>query len=237
VGGFVNRLNEMDLLDTVAGIDGAGLPQVGLFVIAGTAGVGKTSLAIHWAHRIHQRFPDGQLCVNLRGYDPGTPLTADAVLDRFLRALEVGPTAIPADVEAKAALYRTLLADRRALILLDNAATAAQVRPLLPGSPGCLVLVTSRNRLSGLGVRDGARRLTLDLFRIRCCRPAPRPDRQLPRSRSAGRTRGTGPAVRSTAVGAADRGRTGGQPPQDATGRPHPGPARRVSVMGRAQRR
>jgi hypothetical protein len=164
VGEFVNRLPELDLLDSILGADGNGPPQVGLFVIAGTAGVGKTSLAIHWAHRVHHRFPDGQLCVNLRGYDPGTPLTAETVLDRFLRALDVTPKAIPSDVEARAALYRTLLADRRALILLDNAATVGQVRPLLPGSPGSLVLVTSRNRLSGLGVRDGARRLTLDLL-------------------------------------------------------------------------
>jgi tetratricopeptide (TPR) repeat protein len=163
VGGFVNRLTEVDLLDTILDTEG-GPPEVGLFVIAGTAGVGKTSLAIHWAHRVHHRFPDGQLCVNLRGYDPGTPLTAETVLDRFLRALDVIPKAIPTDVDARAALYRTLLADRRALILLDNAATVGQVRPLLPGSSGCLVLVTSRNRLSGLGIRDGARRLTLDLL-------------------------------------------------------------------------
>jgi hypothetical protein len=164
VGGFVNRLPELNLLDTILDAEGAGPPQAGLFVIAGTAGVGKTSLAIHWAHRVHHRFPDGQLCVNLRGYDPGTPLTAEMVLDRFLRALDVPPKAIPTDVEAKSALYRTLLADRRALILLDNAAAVGQVRPLLPGSPGCLVLVTSRNRLSGLGVRDGARRLTVELL-------------------------------------------------------------------------
>lgn len=163
VGGFVNRLPELDLLDAILGTE-AEPPQVGLFVIAGTAGVGKTSLAIHWAHRVHHRFPDGQLCVNLRGYDPGAPLGAEAILDRFLRALAVAPKAIPADVDARSALYRTLLADRRALILLDNAATVSQVRPLLPGSPGCLVLVTSRNRLSGLGVREGARRLTLDLL-------------------------------------------------------------------------
>lgn len=164
VGGFVDRLSEMELLDTILGVDDDGPPQVGLFVIVGTAGVGKTSLAVHWAHRVHNRFPDGQLCVNLHGYDPGVPLTAEMVLDRFLRALNVAPKTIPGDMEAKAALYRTLLADRRVLILLDNAASAGQVRPLLPGSPGCLVLVTSRSRLSGLGVRNGARRVTLDLL-------------------------------------------------------------------------
>lgn len=164
VRGFVNRSAELDLLNSILNPEESGPPQAGVFVIVGTAGVGKSSLAIHWAHRVHQRFPDGQLCVNLRGYDPGAPIAPEAVLGRFLRALDVPPRAIPADLEAMAALYRTLLADRRALILLDNAATVGQVRPLLPGTPGCLVIVTSRNRLSGLAVRDGARRLTLKLL-------------------------------------------------------------------------
>jgi tetratricopeptide (TPR) repeat protein len=130
-------------------------------VIAGTAGAGKTSLALRWAHQVRDRFPDGQLYVNLRGYDPGEPVTAQEALHRFLTALGVRARAVPQDLDAAAALYRSLLADRQVLVVLDNAATVGQVRPLLPGSAGCLTVVTSRSRLSGLAVRDGARRLTL----------------------------------------------------------------------------
>jgi tetratricopeptide (TPR) repeat protein len=130
-------------------------------VVAGTAGAGKTSLVLHWAHQIKDRFPDGQLYVNLRGYDPGAPVTAREALHRFLPALGVPAREVPDDVDAAAALHRSLLADRRMLILLDNAATVGQVRPLLPGGGNSLVVVTSRSRLSGLAVRDGARRLTL----------------------------------------------------------------------------
>ncbi|MGH3623613.1 MAG: ATP-binding protein [Sciscionella sp.] len=133
-------------------------------VVTGTAGVGKTSLALHWAHRIREHFPDGQLYINLRGYDPGTPVTPAQALDYFLRALDVQASAIPADLDARAALYRSLLAERRILVLLDNAATTGQVRPLLPGTAGCLVVVTSRSRLSGLVFRDGAHRLSLDVL-------------------------------------------------------------------------
>jgi tetratricopeptide (TPR) repeat protein len=115
----------------------------------------------HWAHRNQDRFPDGQLYVNLRGYDPGAPLTAAEALDQVLQAFRRRARDIPADVEARAALYRSLVADRRILVLLDNAATGSQVRPLLPGSSGCLVLVTSRQRLPGLAVRDGARRVSI----------------------------------------------------------------------------
>ncbi|MEV7425036.1 tetratricopeptide repeat protein [Streptomyces sp. NPDC091212] len=134
---------------------------ISVCVIAGTAGAGKTSLALRWAHQVQARFPDGQLYVNLRGYDPGEPVTAQEALGRFLPALGVRPRSVPRDPEAAAALYRSLLADRRMLIVLDNAATVGQVRPLLPGGKDCLVVVTSRSRLSGLAVRDGARRLTL----------------------------------------------------------------------------
>lgn len=120
VGGFVDRRSELELLNTVLGTEENQPPQIGVFVVAGTAGVGKTSLAIHWAHQVRQRFPDGQLCVNLRGYDPGSPLTPQEVLDRFLRALDIAPRAIPADIDARAAMYRSLLAERRVLVLLDN---------------------------------------------------------------------------------------------------------------------
>ncbi|MEK8170729.1 hypothetical protein NKH77_17550 [Streptomyces sp. M19] len=102
--------------------------------------------------------------MNLRGYDPGPPIAAYEVLRRFLLSFGVASSSIPDDAESAAALYRSLLAERRVLIVLDNAASAAQVRPLLPGSFGCLVIVTSREHLSGLVVRDGARRLSLGTF-------------------------------------------------------------------------
>ncbi|MGW5350201.1 ATP-binding protein [Streptomyces sp. NPDC004031] len=157
VRGFVNRTDELAQLDALVS-DGA---IVSLHVVAGTAGAGKTSLAVRWAHRVKDRFPDGQLFVNLRGYDPGEPVTAEQALHGFLRALGVPAAEVPADVDGAAALFRSLLAERRVLVLLDNAATAGQVRPLLPGGGESLVLVTSRSRLSGLAVRDGARRITL----------------------------------------------------------------------------
>ncbi len=161
VRGFVNRSDELQRLDAVIADDRDDPLVVSVCVIAGTAGVGKTSLALHWAHQAAEHFPDGQLYLNLRGYDPGTPVTPQDALHHFLAALNVPARAIPPDPEAAAALYRSLLAGRRMLILLDNAAGVGQVRPLLPGTAGCLVVVTSRSRLSGLSVRDGARRLTL----------------------------------------------------------------------------
>jgi tetratricopeptide (TPR) repeat protein len=145
----------------------ASLADTGTVVITaidGTAGIGKTTLAMQWAHQIKDRFPDGQLHVNLRGFDPGQPMDPDQALHGFLQALGVALNESPAGVEAKAALYRTLLADRRVLIVLDNARTAEQIRPLLPGSPTCLVIITSRNRLDGLIVREGARRIALDVL-------------------------------------------------------------------------
>ncbi|WP_432825698.1 NB-ARC domain-containing protein [Dactylosporangium sp. CA-092794] len=164
VRGFVNRDTELETLTSVA----AELRDVPLaaavVVVTGTAGVGKTSLALHWAHSVRDSFPDGQLYVNLRGYDPGQPAVPEQVLDRFLRDLGVPATAIPVDLGDRASLYRSLLATRRMLVVLDNAATAGQVRPLLPGTAGCLVVVTSRSRLSGLVARDGAFRLGLDIL-------------------------------------------------------------------------
>lgn len=131
-----------------------------LLALTGKAGVGKTALAVHAAHRLRDQYPDGQLFVNLRGTE-ANPLCATDVLARFLRSLGVDPTAIPEDAEERAALYRSRLADRRLLILLDDAACEAQLRPLLPGTSGCAVLVTSRARLAGLG---GAREVDLDVF-------------------------------------------------------------------------
>lgn len=131
-----------------------------LIAVTGKSGVGKTTLAVHAAHRLRTHYPDGQLFVNLRGAQ-GHPLTPADVLARFLRALGVDRTAIPDDTEERAALYRSRLADQRLLILLDNAQCEAQLRPLLPGTSGCAVLVTSRARLAGL---NGARLVDLDIF-------------------------------------------------------------------------
>ena len=160
---FTGRESDLAKLDALLGGERAALTtSVVISAVAGAAGIGKTALAVHWAHRAAWRFSDGQLYVNLRGYDPGPPMTATQALDGFLRALEVTPERIPTDVDAQAGLFRTLLSARRMLIVLDNARSAGQVRPLLPGTAGCLVLVTSRSHMSGLVARDGAQRLTLD---------------------------------------------------------------------------
>ncbi|MFE7194668.1 ATP-binding protein [Kitasatospora sp. NPDC057541] len=161
VRGFVNRAAEQKAMDRLLAEQP---PAAQVLVVTGTAGVGKTSLALHWAHAVRGHFPDGQLYANLRGYDPQEPASSAQVLERFLRALAVPAAAIPTDPEALESTYRSLVAGRRMLIVLDNASRAAQVRPLLPGAPGCLVVVTSRHRLSGLGVREGARHLTLDVL-------------------------------------------------------------------------
>jgi DNA-binding SARP family transcriptional activator len=164
-GHFVGREAEIkalnDLLPGRDDPDGA----VVISAIGGTAGIGKTTLAVHWAHQVAPRFPDGQLYVNLRGFDPShAPMAPADSLRRFLDALGVAPERIPADPEGQAALYRSSLAGRRVLILLDNARDAEQVRPLLPGAPGCLVVVTSRDQLGGLVALEGAVPLALDLL-------------------------------------------------------------------------
>lgn len=138
--------------------------SVVITAVDGAGGMGKTTLALHWAHRIQHRFPDGTLHVNLRGYGPGTPVTSSEALSGFLRALGVAARAIPADIDAQAALLRSMLAGKRTLLVLDNAHSAEQIRPLLPGTAGCMVVVTSRDSLTGLVVTDAAHRLTLDLL-------------------------------------------------------------------------
>jgi tetratricopeptide (TPR) repeat protein/transcriptional regulator with XRE-family HTH domain len=144
---------------------GARAPALVISAVAGTAGVGKTALAVHWAHQVAGRFPDGQLYLNLRGYDPsGRPVQPAEAICGFLDALEVPAGRIPPGLEARSGLYRSLLSGRQMLIVLDNAANAAQVRPLLPGSAGCLVVVTSRSQLAGLAAAEGAQLLTLDVL-------------------------------------------------------------------------
>jgi DNA-binding SARP family transcriptional activator/Flp pilus assembly protein TadD len=168
VGGFTGRaleLAELDFLLPTAGQQrGAAPGPVVISAVAGTAGVGKTALAVRWAHRVAGQFPDGQLYVNLRGYDPGQPVTPGEALAGFLRALGVADADIPLAEAERSARYRSLVAGKRLLVVLDNAATVAQVRPLLPGTGTAMVVVTSRDSLAGLVAVDGARRLDLDLL-------------------------------------------------------------------------
>ena len=158
---FVGRAGELAELDALL----ADVPQATMVAaVIGTAGVGKTALAVHWAHSVSDRFPDGQLYVNLRGFDPiGAALDPGEAIRGFLDAFAVPPQLIPVGLEAQAALYRSLLAGSRVLVVLDNARAADQVRPLLPGSPGCLAVVTSRDSLIGL-VAEGARAVPVDLL-------------------------------------------------------------------------
>ncbi|WP_069772269.1 BTAD domain-containing putative transcriptional regulator [Streptomyces sp. LUP30] len=151
-----------------AGRTHAGASRPGTVVISaigGMAGVGKTSLAVHWAHRVADRFPDGRLYVNLRGFDPsGAVMEPGEAVRGFLEALGVPPDRVPHGVDAQSALYRSVLAGRKVLVVLDNARDADQVEPLLPASSGCLAIVTSRDELSGLVAAHGAHSLTLHPF-------------------------------------------------------------------------
>jgi len=165
--GFSGRQEELATLHAMlpparpAGTD----EPVPIVIVSGTAGVGKTALAIHFGRQVAKRFPDGQLYVNLRGRDPGTPpMEPGEALRFFLDAFGVPPYRIVASTEERAALYRSLVDGKRMLIVLDNASNAAQVRPLLPGSPGCLVVVTSRNQMAGLVAAEGAALVTLDVL-------------------------------------------------------------------------
>ena len=177
VAGFAGRTAELHwlhgLLPGFADGQAAAAPPEGagdhagslVALITGTAGVGKTTLAIRFARQAASRFPDGQLYVNLRGFDPASsPVPPATALQGFFDALGVPPRHVPAGLDAQSALLRTLLDGKRLLLLLDNAHDADQVRPLLPGSAGCLVMVTSRSQLTGLVVADGACPLPLGVL-------------------------------------------------------------------------
>jgi DNA-binding SARP family transcriptional activator/Tfp pilus assembly protein PilF len=164
---FVGRRSELELLTDVERREpqcpGSGV----VIVVAGTAGVGKTAFALRWCHQAADAFPDGQLYVNLRGFEPsGTALTAAQAIRGFLDAFAVPATLIPADLPGQAALYRSLMANKRVLILLDNARDTEQVQPLLPASRRSTVLVTSRNELTGLTAAHGAHLVRLDLLNV-----------------------------------------------------------------------
>jgi DNA-binding SARP family transcriptional activator len=156
---FAGRRQELDQFPRISGARKAAT----VVTIGGMAGVGKTTLAIHWAHRIAEHFPDGQLYLDLHGFHPGRAVTSPAdALRSLLEALGVPGAGIPASLEAQTALFRSLLAKRRMLVVLDNARDTAQIRPLLPGAPGCLTVVTSRHQLYDLVVEHGATAVTLE---------------------------------------------------------------------------
>ncbi|WP_338684912.1 tetratricopeptide repeat protein [Streptomyces acidiscabies] len=159
---FVNRTEEQSRLDVLM-TDGE--PHaVRVAAITGTAGVGKTSLALYWSHSVRPHFPDGELYADLRGYTAGCPASPGEILARFLEDLGVPAAHVSAGQERRETMFRSLLAGRRMLMLLDNAADSAQVRPLLPAAAGCLTVVTSRDDLSGLVAREGALRLEVTAF-------------------------------------------------------------------------
>jgi DNA-binding SARP family transcriptional activator/Tfp pilus assembly protein PilF len=159
---FAGRTTELRRLHAMLPEAGGDPPVV---VVTGTAGVGKTTLAIRFARQVAPRFPDGQLYVNLRGFDPSSaPTEPTAALGAFFEALGVPPRQVPATLDAQTGLFRSLLAGRRVLLLLDNARSTEQVRPLFPGSQGCMVVITSRSQLTGLVAAEGARPLPLGVL-------------------------------------------------------------------------
>ncbi len=164
VNAFTGREHEITTLDALLETSTAAGSAPVVCVVSGTAGVGKTALAVYWAHRVLDRFPDGQLFVDLRGYDPDAPVPADTALTAFLHGLGLAGTDAPSTPGERAALYRTLVAGRRMLVLLDNAAHVAQILPLLPDARRCFTLVTSRSSLDALARRDGGHRIDLDLL-------------------------------------------------------------------------
>jgi DNA-binding SARP family transcriptional activator/tetratricopeptide (TPR) repeat protein len=163
VRAFTGRSGELTALDRLLAPDGDE-PPLTVALLSGTAGVGKSALAVRWAHRVRESFPDGQLYVNLRGYDAEQPVAVADALAGFLTALGVRGPEIPPGTDERAARYRSELTGRRMLVLLDNASSVEQVRPLLPGTNACLVLITSRDSLRGMVAVHGAERVNLDLL-------------------------------------------------------------------------
>jgi tetratricopeptide (TPR) repeat protein len=162
---FVGRADELALLSSLLDDKTADSRPVVISAIKGNGGIGKTALALYWANQVAHRFPDGQLYVNLRGFDPvAEPVSVADAVRGFLEALGVPTDGLPSAEAAQVALYRSLVADRRMLVLLDNARNAEQVRPLLPGGTTCLALVTSRDQLGGLVVQEGAQPITLGVL-------------------------------------------------------------------------
>ncbi|MFI6558990.1 AfsR/SARP family transcriptional regulator [Streptomyces sp. NPDC050534] len=169
--GFTGRIDELGRLDALLADVAQRPAAVVVSALSGMGGVGKTAVAVHWARHRRSAFPDGQLYVNLRGFDPsGAPLPPDRAVRGFLDALGVPATRVPESLDAQVGLYRSLLSGRRVLVVLDNARDADQVRPLLPAAAGCLALVTSRSPLTGLAVAEGAQLLALDLLGAEECR-------------------------------------------------------------------
>jgi len=164
VAGFTGRVQHVATLDRALST-GTQAAAVVIAAVLGTAGVGKSALAVHWAHRVADRFPGGQLYVDLRGFDPGrSPLHPAEAIRGFLAAFGMPSGLIPASLTAQQGLYRSLLAERRVLVVLDNARDADQVRVLLPGGPRCVVVVTSRDHLTSLVAAEGAHALVLDVL-------------------------------------------------------------------------
>lgn len=164
VRAFTGRTRELATLDRSLAPPDGDEPPLTVMLLSGTAGVGKSALAVRWAHRVRDAFPDGQLYVNLRGYDAEQPVAVGDALAGFLTGLGVHGPEIPPGVEERAGRYRSELTGRRMLVLLDNASSVEQVRPLLPGTGSCLVLITSRDSLPGMVAIHGAERINLDLL-------------------------------------------------------------------------
>lgn len=166
---FINResiLGQLDelLAEWASGDDTAAMRTVVVSAIAGAPGVGKTALALHWAHRVRRSFPDGDLYIDMHSYGSAPSLTEEQALDKFIRSLNVAPELIPTDIDERAALFRSVVSDKRLLIVIDNVASVRQVRRLLPGSRNCFAVITSRSSLPSLVAREGATRVTLDVL-------------------------------------------------------------------------
>jgi len=164
VRAFTGRTGELAALDRLLAPPEGDDPPLTVALLSGTAGVGKSALAVRWAHHVREAFPDGQLYVNLRGYDAEQPVAVADALAGFLTALGMRGPEIPPGVDERAGRYRSELAGRRMLVLLDNASSVEQIRPLLPGTGSCLVLITSRDSLPGMVAVHGAERVNLDLL-------------------------------------------------------------------------